>query len=493
MTIKAEENEKKGSILIMSLNNKNTKINDSAVAQAFTWEGISIPKLRSAFMGQVIGPEDAGYDSARRVFYGGIDRRPAVIIRPVDNDEVSLIVSLARQTGLELAVRSGGHSAAGHSLSEGGIVLDLSAMRALSIDVERRTAWAEAGLTAGEYTEAAAAYGLATGFGDTASVGIGGLTLGGGVGYLVRKYGLTIDSLIAADVVTADGQLVRADAEKNSDLFWAIRGGGGNFGVATRFQFQLHPVDSVVGGMLILPATPEAISGFIAEAEAAPEELSTIANVMAAPPMPFLPTDLHGKLILMGMLVYVGDVEAGLRALAPFKALATPLADMVRPMRYPEIYPPEDSSYHPTAVGRTMFVDHIDHSVAETIIQALQASDAPVRVAQLRVLGGAMSRVPTEATAYAHRKQRVMSNLAAFYESPETRAARQAWVDDFAAALNQGDASVYANFLGDEGEAQVRNAYPGSTWEKLAAIKRRYDPANLFHLNQNIPPAGEAL
>ena len=472
----------------MALNNKNTKMDEEAVERAFTWEGISIPKLRSAFMGQVIGPEDDGYDAARVVFYGGIDRRPAVIIRPVDDDEVALVVSLARQTGLDLAVRSGGHSVAGHSLSEGGIVLDLSALKALSIDVERRTAWVEAGMTAVEYTQATAAYGLATGFGDTGSVGIGGITLGGGVGYLVRKHGLTIDSLIAADVVTADSQLRRADAETNPDLFWALRGGGGNFGVATRFQFRLHPVDTVVGGMLILPATPEVIAGFIAEAEAAPEELSTIANVMAAPPMPFLPAEFHGKLILMGMLVYAGEVEAGLRALAPFRALATPLADMIRPMRYPEIYPPEDESYHPTAVGRNMFVEQIDHAVAETILQTLQASDAPVRVAQLRVLGGAMRRVPVEATAYAHRKQRIMVNVAAFYESPERRADRQAWVDDFAAVLNQGDASVYANFLGDEGEEQVRNAYPGSTWDRLRAIKARYDPDNLFHLNQNIPP-----
>ena len=473
----------------MSMKNINTKENNKADEQTHTWDRVSIHEICSAFKGQVIGPDDAGYDAAREVFLGGIDRHPAVIIRPIDDGEVARVISIARQTGLELAVRSGGHSSAGHSLSEGGIVLDLAAMRALDIDVEGRTAWAEAGLTAGEYTQAAAAYGLATGFGDTASVGLGGLTLGGGVGYLVRKYGLTIDNLMAADVVTADGQLRRADTETNPDLFWALRGGGGNFGVATRFQFRLHPVDTVVGGMLVLPATPEVISGFIAESMAAPEELSTIANVMAAPPMPFLPAEFHGKLIVMAMLVYAGEVEAGLRALAPFRSLATPLADMLRPMRYPEIYPPEDSSYHPTAVNRTMFLEQIDLAVAETIIQTLQASDAPVRVAQLRVLGGAMARVPIEATAFAHRKQRIMVNLAAFYESPDTRALRQAWVDDFALVLNQGDPSVYANFLGDEGDEQVRNAYPGSTWDRLAAIKRRYDPDNLFHLNQNIFPA----
>src|SRR6266508_6503840 len=250
---------------------------------------ISIPRLRAALNGRVITPDDATYDPARAVFYGGFgERRPAVIIRVADATDVSRVVSLARETGLELAVRSGGHSTAGHGVSDGGIVLDLQDMRALDLDVAGRTAWAETGLTAGDYTTAADAHGLATGFGDTASVGIGGITLAGGVGYLVRKHGLTIDSLLAAEVVTADGQLLRVDAETHPELFWAIRGGGGNFGVATRFQFRLHEVGTIVGGMLLLPATPDVIHSFIAEAEAAPAELSTIAHIMPAPPMPFL-------------------------------------------------------------------------------------------------------------------------------------------------------------------------------------------------------------
>ncbi len=452
---------------------------------------ISVADLRAVLNGRVIAPDDAGYDEARTVFLGGIDRRPAVIVRVADATDVSRVVSLARETGLELAVRSGGHSGAGHSVSEGGIVLDLSDMRALDIDAQRRTAWAQTGLTAGEYTTAAGAHGLATGFGDTGSVGIGGITLGGGVGYLVRKHGLTIDDLLAAEVVTADGRLLRVDAETHPDLFWAIRGGGGNFGVATRFQFRLHEVDTIVGGMLMLPATPDTIASFIAEAEAAPEELSTIANVMPAPPMPFVPAEHHGRLSIMAMLVYAGSTEAGERAVAPFRALARPIADMVRPMRYPEIYPPEEEGYHPVAVGRTMFVDAIDRSVAETILDHLQASDATMRVAQLRVLGGAMARVPVEATAFAHRASRIMVNLAAFYDGPEDRAVREAWVANFAAALQQGDSGAYVNFLGDEGEARVRAAYPGATWDRLAVIKARYDPTNLFRLNQNIPPAAE--
>lgn len=452
---------------------------------------LSIAKLRAAFTDRVIAPGDAGYDKARMVFVGGIDRRPAVILRVADAADVSRVVSLARETGLELAIRSGGHSSAGHSVSDGGIVLDLSTMRGLNIDVAGRTAWAETGLTAVEYSLAAGAHGLATGFGDTGSVGIGGITLGGGIGYLVRKYGLTIDDLLAADVVTADGQLLRVDAEMHPDLFWAIRGGGGNFGVATRFQFRLHTLDTIMGGMLILPATPDTIASFIAEADAAPEELSTIANVMTAPPMPFLPAEVHGKLVILAMLVYAGDVGDGERAIAPFRSLAAPLADMVRPMRYPDIYPPDDEHYHPVGATRTMFVDAINRSAAETILDHLRASTGSMAVAQLRVLGGAMARVPADATAFAHRGSRIMVNVATLYDQPDESSTHQAWATNFAAALRQRDNGAYVNFLGDEGEARIRAAYPGPTWDRLAAIKRRYDPTNLFRLNQNIPPAND--
>jgi FAD/FMN-containing dehydrogenase len=427
------------------------------------------------------------------VFYGGVDRRPAVIIRVRNADEVARVISLARQRGLELAVRSGGHSTAGHSVTEGGIVLDLSEMQDLQIDADAKTAWAEAGLTAGKYTTAAAAHGLATGFGDTGSVGIGGLTLGGGVGYLVRKYGLTIDDLLAAEVVTADGEVLRVDAGSHQDLFWAIRGGGGNFGVVSRFQFRLHEVGEIYGGMLFLPATPDVVAGFIAEAETAPEELSTIANIMHAPPMPFLPEEYYGKLIIMAMLVYAGDAESGERAIAPFRSLATPIADMVKPMQYQEIYPPEEGEYHPVAAGRTMFVDKIDRSVAEIILDRLQTSKASMAVAQLRVLGGAMSRVPVDATAFAHRNSRIMANLAALYENPEDKQIHESWVADFAAALQQTDAGAYVNFLGEDGRDRILAAYPEATWERLRKTKSQYDPTNLFRLNQNIPPGMDDL
>ena len=474
------------------LSRQSTKHSSEATVNNTTAKGIYIPDLRSRLKGQVITSEDSAYDQARTIFYGGIDRHPAAIIRAADAGDVAKVISLARETGIELAVRSGGHSFAGHSLSEGGLVLDLRDMRALQIDPIGRTAWAETGLTTGEYTNAADAYNLATGFGDTGSVGIGGITLGGGIGFLVRKHGLTIDNLLAAEIVTADGQTRRVDTENHPDLFWAIRGGGGNFGVVTRFQFRLHPLDTVVGGMLILPATPEAIAGFIAEAQAAPEELSTIANVMIAPPLPFVPEQARGKLILMAMLVYAGDIEAGQRAIVPFRTLTRPIADMVRPMRYPEIFPSEDKNYHPIAVTRTMFIDQVERDTAERMIEHLRASDAPMRIAQLRVLGGAMARVQADATAFAHRQARILVNLVAFYDKPEDRTMRENWVADFAADLDRGYSGAYVNFLSDEGEARVRAAYPGPTWDKLMAIKARYDPLNLFRVNHNIPPAMES-
>lgn len=452
---------------------------------------LSAQSLRDRFGGEIITQKHTEYDAARTVMMGGIDKRPTFIMRPANAEEVAQIVRVARDTGLELAVRSGGHSGAGHSTTEGGIVLDLRKMKGLEFDAGNRTVWAETGLTAGEVTAAAAEHGLAVGFGDTGSVGIGGITLGGGVGFLVRKFGLTIDALLAAEVVTADGECVRTDAENHPDLFWAIRGGGGNFGVATRFLFRLQELTDFTGGMLILPATTDTIAGFMAAAEAAPEELSTIANVMPAPPMPFLPAELHGTLVIFAMLAYSGDAEAAVAAIAPFRALAEPLADMVKPMPYAGMFPPEDADYHPTAVARTMFLRSFDRSGAETILQHLQETDG-MRVAQLRVLGGAAARVPAEATAYGHRALPIMVNVAAFYDGPDDKVKRTGWVEGLSAALHQGEDTVYVNFLGDEGPERVRAGYTPAAWERLTRVKARYDAGNLFRLNQNIPPAPAA-
>jgi FAD/FMN-containing dehydrogenase len=449
---------------------------------------LSTPQLAEEFKGRVIGPEDPDYDAARTVFPGGIDHRPTVIVRVADADDVARAIMLARETGQQLGVRSGGHSASGLGVPDGGICIDLSDMNALEIDVEGRTAWAEAGLTAGEYTVAAGEHGLATGFGDTASVGIGGITLGGGQGFLSRKYGLTIDDLLAAEVVTADGELLQVDSESHPDLFWAIRGGGGNFGVVTRFKYRLHEVGTIVGGMLFLPATPDVIAGFVAAAEAAPDELSAIANVMPAPPMPFVPAEYHGKPVVMALMAYAGSVEEGHKVLAPFRELATPIADMLRPISYPEIYPPEEEDFHPVAYIRTMFVDSIDRDRAETILKRIGESTAMMSVTQIRVLGGAIARVPNDATAYAHRDSRIMLNVAAMAAQPDDLPEIEPWVTGLAGELRQSDEGAYVGFLADEGEERIRAAYPGGTWDRLVEVKRRYDPENVFRGNQNIPP-----
>jgi FAD/FMN-containing dehydrogenase len=449
----------------------------------------AIERLRATLRGRVITPADPDYDTSRTIMIGGLDPRPALIARVADAGDVATAIAVARDLGLDPAVRSGGHSGAGHSSADGGLVIDLRDLKSLDIDVAAKTAWADAGLTAFEVTSGAAKHGLGIGFGDTGSVGISGITLGGGIGYLVRKHGLTIDNLLAAEIVTADGTLLQVDAETKPDLFWALRGGGGNFGVVTRLKYRLHPLASVVGGILVLPATAATVAGFIAAAEAAPEELSTIANVMPAPPMPFLPEAVQGQLVILAMMVYAGDPTTGEAVYAPFRDLATPHADLIREMAYPEMFPPEDESYHPMALAHTLFLDRVDLPVAGTIIDHLQASEAPFRFAQLRVLGGAMARVPVDATAFAHRASRILAVVGAFYETSEEKQRREAWLAEFLAAIRQGDQGAYVNFVNDEGEARVRAAYPGATWDRLAAVKAAYDPTNLFRRNQNISPA----
>jgi FAD/FMN-containing dehydrogenase len=439
--------------------------------------------------GKVITPGDPAYDKTRAVFYGGIDKHPSAIVRVTNAEDVSRVITTAREERLELAVRSGGHSIVGHSTTEGGLVIDVRDMAKVDVDADARTAWIETGATAFQVTEALSKHGLVIGFGDAGSVGVGGITLGGGIGFLVRKFGMTIDSVLAAEVVTADGRIRRVDAHNEPDLFWAIRGGGGNFGVVTRVQFRLNPLPHFTGGILVLPATPETIAGFVAASMSAPEELSTICNVMPAPPAPFVPAEFHGRLAIIAFMAFAGDDEAAARALAPFRSLATPIADMVKPGPYLSMYPPEDPNYRPTAVARTMFVNGIDLPAAKTIHAFLSKSDATMRVAQLRVLGGAMARVPADATAFAHRSKAMLVNVAAFYQGDVEREVRRAWVDEFSSALQPRDDGAYVGFLTDDGEARIRSAYPGATWDRLARIKAKYDPTNLFRLNQNISPA----
>jgi FAD/FMN-containing dehydrogenase len=439
--------------------------------------------------GRVVTRNDPDYDDIRAVFYGDVDKRPSAIVRIADVEDVQRVIAMARDDNLELAVRSGGHSPVGHSTTDGGVVIDLREMSSIDIDVERRAAWIGTGATALQVTEALSKHGLAIGFGDAGSVGVGGITLGGGIGFLVRKFGMTIDSVLAAEMVTADGQFRLVDSRHEPDLFWAIRGGGGNFGVVTRFLFRLNPLPRFTGGLLILPATPQTIVAFTTLALAAPDELSTIANVMAAPPMPFLPAEARGRLVILASMAFAGDDDAATRAIAPFRALATPLADMVKPAPYVTMYPPEASNQRPIIDTRTMFLDSMDYKAAGTLCEYLSRPHATMRAVQLRALGGAMSRVPAGATAFAHRSKPILVNVTAFSNGESDRIAERTWVTELASAIRPADDAAYVNFLADDGAARIRSAFPDGTWDRLVRIKSNYDPTNLFRLNQNIAPS----
>jgi FAD/FMN-containing dehydrogenase len=440
--------------------------------------------------GRLILAADADYDAARSVHNAAIDRRPAAIVRPADEGDVIRSVNLARDAGLPLAVRGGGHSMAGHGTVDGGLVIDLSRMRGLTIDGDARVAWAQGGLTAGEYTTRAAQYGLATPFGDTASVGIGGITLGGGIGYLVRKYGLTVDNVVSVELVTADGRLITASEDQHADLFWAVRGGGGNFGVVTSFQYRLHPVDTVYGGALFQPPTADVIGGYAQAATAAGDDLSTIALIMPAPPAPFVPAEAQGKPAFVTLAVHSGPVEGGEAQFAPFRALARPIVDLLGPMPYPAIYAFTEAAQAPTMEHvRSTYLASIDDDVVRTVLGFMGQATSPRAMVQLRVLGGAMARVPSDATAFAHRGAGAMLTIITPYDDPSESEVHRAWTMAFLDALRPKATGTYVNFLEDEGEARIREAYPGATYERLAAVKAAYDPTNVFSLNQNVRPA----
>ncbi len=445
-------------------------------------------KLKSMFKGRVIQPSDLDYDKSRQVFYGGIDKKPAAIIRVASTNDVQQAIQLAKNEKLELAVRSGGHSVAGYSTTEGGVVIDLRDLNKIEIDASNMTVWAETGLTAKELTDELDKQNFVLGFGDAGSVGIGGITLGGGVGFLVRKFGLAIDNLLAAEVVTANGEVLQVDESNNPDLFWALRGGGGNFGVVTRFKYKLHHLGDCYGGMLMLPATPEVIAGSINIAHEAPDELSMIFNIMPAFPLPFIPKEFHGKMAVMVLAVYAGDPKKGVETIAPLKTLAKPYADQTKPMRYKDIFFPEDASYHPTAVSKNTHLNKFDLDDAKIAIEWLNKINAPMRALQLRVLGGAISKIDENNTAYANRKKPIMVNIASFYETEQEKQERQKWVDGFSNAINQGDSSAYVGFLGPNEQNRLLDAYPPETLKQLREVKKKYDPNNLFKLNYNILP-----
>jgi len=448
----------------------------------------AIDALRQGLIGPIITPADADYDAARRVWNKAHVRAPALIVRATDALDVLRSVAFAREWGLPFAIRSGGHSLAGFGSADDGLVLDLSRMKRVSIDPSIGVASVQPGVTSEELAPRAHQYGLGLSTGDAPTVGIGGLTLGGGIGFMVRKYGLTIDSLLSAEVVTADGRFVTASPTQNPDLFWALRGGGGNFGVVTNFQFQLRPVGTVTGGAIVIPATPASVRAYLDRAQEAPDGLTTITFLLKAPPLPFIPAHLHGTSILLVLAVYVGAPEDGRAALRPLLSIAPGTVDVTGPMPYPGIFDftrdPTVSSYH---YGRSTFLDDVPDSLIERLLDHLERATSPLSFAQLRPLGGAFARVASDATAFANRDKRFMISLINDWDSGNDSPHR-AWIDDLWQDVRPLGSGVYVNFLEDGEADRIRQAYPGQTYDRLAAIKRRWDPHNFFRLNQNIRP-----
>jgi hypothetical protein len=343
-----------------------------------------VEALRSGVDGQVLTADNAEYDEARTPYFPFRIGKPVAVVRPKHVDDVAIVVDAARRTGLPLFVRSGAHHAAAHSTGD-GLLIDLRSLNNLDIDVAGQTAWAETGLTAREVAWALEPHGLAVGFGDIGSVGIGGLTLGGGIGFLSRLYGMTIDNVLAAEIVTADGRVHIVDHVHEPDLFWAICGGGGNFGVVTKFWYRLATVQQVYGGPLILPATPATISRLAQACAEADDALTVIPTVMPAPPMPFIPAEMQGQMVIMAVVCYAGDLQQAEEALQPLRKIATPVLDLLQPMPYAMLMDEETPVRgHPMAL-RSMFLDHIDDSVGATILEGLNRSDSWLPFVQFRV------------------------------------------------------------------------------------------------------------
>jgi len=457
--------------------------------------GEQIASLRSRLAGRLVMAGDAGYDELRQVQDVTLDRRPLGIVHAANADDVALAVRYARDHGLALAVRSGGHSMAGHSMVDGGIVVDLSGLKRVSIDPLLRTARVQAGATSGDLAGPAHDFGLALSTGDTSSVGMGGLVTGGGIGFMVRKYGLAIDNLLAARVVTANGDIVTASEDDHPDLFWAIRGGGGNVGVVTELELRLAPVGHVLGGVLILPASREVLRGYLEYTVDAPDGLTTLANLMHVPPAPFVPEERVGELVLAIHPCWAGRFGAGERALAPLRALAAPIADAVSLIPYPRIY--DFTAHQAVRHGwsmRSTFAHALSDAAIDASLAAMERATSPYSIVHFRGLGGAYARVGNEETAFAHRDKRYLfAAIGVWLDPTEDATPHRAWTEALWQQVRSEGDGVYVNFLADDGPRRIREAYPEATYARLAEVKRTYDPHNLFKRNQNVPPAPRAL
>ena len=442
----------------------------------------------------VLRPGAAGYDEARSAYNLLHDVRPGLIVQPTEAADVVFALELARREGLEVAVKSGGHSLAGHGTTDGGLLVDLAGLDGIDIDVTARTAEVGGGVTAGALTAATYPHGLVVPFGDSPDVGVGGITLGGGIGWLSRKHGLTLDSLLGVEVVLADGRVVNADEREHPDLFWALRGGGGNFGVVTRFRYRLSPLGPVVGGMLVLPASAEVLRGILDLAAAAPDELGTISLVTRLPPMGFVPAEAHGRPGVVMTLAWCGDPDEGESYVDRFRELAPPLVDQVRLRPYPEMYalmPDVPSSV--TNITSSFLADDLDDKAIDIVLDAVEHPDDPsepvLSAVELRVLGGAVARVPAAATAYAHRQRNLLCSVVAAGFEPPRAAHHRAWVSSVADQLSPLARGAYLNFLDAADADRLDEVYPPATRDRLVAVKNAYDPDNFFRRNLNVRPA----
>ena len=453
---------------------------------AFEHSDESIRSLEAVLDGRVLLPIDAEYDDNRRIRNTGIDRRPAIIVQAASAMDVAHAVLFARDYDLRIAVRSGGHSFSGYSVIDGGIVIDLRNLNSVEIDPVKKVAKVGPGATSAMLGAAAQVHGLALSTGDVSSVGIGGLTLGGGIGWMVRQQGLTIDNLISVQLVTADAEVIHASVYENADLFWALRGGGGNFGIVTQFEFRMHEVGTVLTGAIALPLTADVLRGYAAWANSAPDAMTTIAYILPAPPAPFVPANLVGELVVLVMPCYTGDPADGQALLDGLRSVATPMFELIAPMPYPAIYDFTADGTVPTReASRSMFLGALPDEVLDAIVESM-AGASPASMIQLRVLGGQMARVPVDETAFAHRTQPYILTIVRGWQDGDD-AAEAAWVDASFARVRSYGRGVYSNFTVNEAH-RINDAYPEATYRRLAEVKRVYDPTNVFAMNLNIAP-----
>lgn len=452
----------------------------------------TLAELSADLRGEAIFPGDAEYEARRAIWNGMIDRHPAVIVRCRDTADVIASVRFARSNNLPLAVRGGGHNVAGNAVCDDGLVIDLSPMTAVHVNPVRQTARVQGGATLGDLDHATRAFGLAASTGIVSMTGVGGLTLGGGVGWLQRKYGLACDNIVSAEVVTANGQVMSANETENSDLLWGLRGGGGNFGVVTSLELRLFPVTTVYAGFLIYPIeqAAEVLRFYNEFCRATPDELTTIASLATVPPEEFVPEELRDKLGLLILVSHCGDMEAAEESLRPLRAFGQPAVDMIGPMPHFELQRMYDAAY-PAGnrwYWKSDYVRALDEATIETLVKGAAARPTPLCAIDIHQMGGAVSRVAADATAFGHRDAPYLINTYAGCIEPHEDAATIAWPRGVSAKLAPNATGAYVNFLSPTDAAGARLAYEWGTYERLVALKTKYDPTNLFRLNHNIPP-----